>query len=650
MNQVERKVTAMNLEQDNKTEDDKKENELAEEITQANDKHDDTQPEEVVSAEEKGGDVIIEKEAVQTEEESKSEETSEDVVSSESEEADADLDVEANKFYSDLTKKAKEFAESADWSYASNEFANLALHLEDAPAPGSEENKNLLKEFESIRSAFELRKKEHYEELNKKREENLVKKKALLKEFTDIINEEKWSATKDVAQISHKWEHIKQLPHGEVEALNERFSALVTEFESHKVDRLVKKLQKEEENLTLKLVLQDKMDAINARSGVEGVDFESLNKEFDDLITQWRKVGRVPVEKNDLVWDRFNKAQDDFSDLRFKNDKQYRKVIEKALEHKKKLVAEAEVLLDQEDIAEAARRVNKLHKAWKKTKNLPQKDENELWDKFKAATDAFNEKKADNIDMLRDQEQENLDEKLKLIEKAESIQHTEDYEAGHKVMQLLMDDWKKIGPVPRKKSSKIWKSFKAAMDVFYEERRDHFKDIRKDQKDNLSAKKEIIDKLAELGKHEDPAKAVEEAKVLQEDFKKIGHVPLKSKNKVWKQYREVCDTIYERFRSLGADLGMERRLASQGVEPENRKQVIKLEKEQNSIKKEISRLEAEAIQYEEAQTYFKPTKKGNKLLDELQGKIEKAREELVEKRKRLTAIEIEIEGFTESDE
>ncbi len=649
MNQVERKVTAMNLEQDNKTEDNKKENELAEEITHANEKQHDANLEEVASIEEVEQEVSSDIEAVETEEESKSEEISEDVVSSESEETDADIDEATNKFYGDLVNKAKEFAESADWSYASNEFANLALHLEDAPAPGSEENKNLLKEFEAIRSAFELRKKEHYEELNKKREENLVKKKSLLKEFTDIINEEKWSATKEVAQISNKWEHIKQLPHGEVEALNERFAALVAEFESHKVDRLVKKLQKEEENLTLKLVLQDKMDAINSRSG-EGIDFEALGKEFDDLIAQWRKVGRVPVEKNDLVWDRFNKAQDDFSDLRFKNDKQYRKVIEKALEHKKKLVAEAEILLDQEDIAEAARRVNKLHKAWKKTKNLPQKDENELWDKFKAATDAFNEKKADNIDMLRDQEQENLDEKLKLIEKAESIQHTEDYEAGHKVMQLLMEEWKKIGPVPRKKSSKIWKSFKAAMDVFYEERRDHFKDIRKDQKDNLTAKKEIIDKLAELGKHEDPAKAVEEAKALQEDFKKIGHVPLKSKNKVWKQYREVCDTIYERFRSLGADLGMERRLASQGVEPGNRKQVIKLEKEQNNIKKDISRLEAEAIQYEEAQTYFKPTKKGNKLLDELQGKIEKAREQLVEKRKRLTEIEIEIEGFTESDE
>ena len=163
-------------------------------------------------------------------------------------------------------------------------------------------------------------KKAHYEELNKKREENLVKKKDLLKEFAAIVNEEKWSATKEVAQIKNKWEHIKQVPHNEIEALNERFEALMKEFESHKVDRLVKKLQKEEENLTLKLLILDKMDALNQKSNTEEADFNALNEEFEDLLSQWRKIGRVPVEKNEGVWDRFNAAQDVFNELRFKHE------------------------------------------------------------------------------------------------------------------------------------------------------------------------------------------------------------------------------------------------------------------------------------------------------------------------------------------
>lgn len=284
------------------------------------------------------------------------------------------------------------------------------------------------------------------------------------------------------------------------------------------------------------------------------------------------------AEKNQQVWDHFNTAQDKFSELRFKHDKQYRISIERALEKKKKLIAEAESLIDDNSIADAARRVNKLHKAWKKTGNLPQKEENELWEKFKTATDSFNEKKTENIDQLRDEENKNLDAKQALIQRALEAQSAESYDEGHQAMQRLMGEWKKIGPVPRKKSSKVWKQFKEAMDAFYNQRREHFKNIRKDQKDNLTAKKEIIDKLNQLVESEDAAKAVDKAKQLQADFKKIGHVPLKFKNKVWKDYREVCDKIYGNFRASGADLGMERRLASEGIEPGARKEIIKYQK------------------------------------------------------------------------
>ncbi|HBQ61451.1 MAG TPA: DUF349 domain-containing protein, partial [Balneolaceae bacterium] len=121
----------------------------------------------------------------------------------------------------------------------------------------------------------------------------------------------------------------------------------------HKVDRLVKKLQKEEENLELKLLLLDKMDALVKKLEEDTPDFEDLEDQFNKLISQWRKVGRVPSEKNQALWDRFNAVQDTFNDVRFKVDKEYRKVIEKALEKKKKLVKEAEALVDQENIAQA---------------------------------------------------------------------------------------------------------------------------------------------------------------------------------------------------------------------------------------------------------------------------------------------------------
>lgn len=664
---MERKVVVTNLEQENKDETIKENTELDQSPKEEKKEPEAEVKEEPIkeTQEESIAEEVVEVEAAEEEtEETISEESVPDEQPEESavaeeasvaeteeqEEEPATEQIHSENFYSEILEKAEEFVKQKDWSFVSNELANLALHIEEGPDSDDEDSKKAIQKFNSLRDEFEEKKRAHYEELNKRKAENLEVKKGLLKQFSDIITEEKWTATKEVNQIRGRWESIKVLPHGEVDALNDRFNHLMEEFESHKVDRLVKKLQKEEENLTLKLVILEKMDALNEKVTAEKADFDELNKEFHDLLLQWRKVGRVPAEKNQQVWDHFNEAQDSFSQLRFKHDKEYRKSVEKALEKKKKLIKEAEALIDNEDIAIAARRVNKLHNQWKKTGNLPQKEENELWDKFKAATDAFNEKKSENIEVLRDQEQENLEEKLKLIEKAESIQDVEDFDEGHQAMQELMAEWKKIGPVPRKKSSKIWKNFKGAMDVFYEKRRDHFKDVRKDHKENLTKKNELIDKLKELSESDDPALAVTEAKKIQAEFKNIGHVPLKFKNKIWKEYREVCDVIYDRYRSSGADLGMERKLASEGIEPSDRKEIIKHHKALDSLKKDISKLESEIIQFQEAKTYFKPTNKGNKLRDELQEKIDKAQVELSKKKEKSSELKRAIRDIKAGDD
>ncbi|MFP8490093.1 DUF349 domain-containing protein [Gracilimonas sp. Q87] len=657
-----------NLEQNN-TESEKKEEKTAEEIEQVKDTEKAGAEEQKPESDEAATAISEEENTVEAEsvdevdatEEVKKSEPAEEIEETESEageDAEEALDsepseedeVSAEEFYSEIVDKAKELAAQTDWPYVTTELANLAQKITEGPDSDNEEVRTLISEFEEIRDNFEEKKRVHYEELNRKKEENLGRKKELLKSLSDIVNEENWTATKEVSKIKGQWESIKLLPQGEAEALDQRFKELMGEFEDHKVDRLVKKLQKEEENLDLKLLLLDKMDALVKKLEDEDPDFEELEDEFNKLISQWRKVGRVPSEKNQPLWDRFNKVQDTFNDIRFKVDKTYREVIEKALERKKKLVKEAEALVDQENIAKAARKVNKLHRAWKKAGNLPQKDENEMWDKFKAATDKFNEVKSDNLDLLKEQEEENLEKKYKLIEKAKEVKETDDFDKGHQTMQSLMGQWKKIGPVPRKKSSKIWKQFKGAMDEFYDRRREAFKGQRKDQKENLAKKEEILEKLRDLGKHEDPALAVQEAKELQQEFKDIGYVPIKMKNKIWKQYREACDVIYDRYRALGSDLGMEKKLANQGIDPDTRKDIIKYQKERDKLKKEVSKLESEMIQFEEAKTYFKPTNRGNALLDELQGKIDKADQAIEEKQDRIIELKKEIDQLKRSAE
>ncbi len=545
--------------------------------------------------------------------------------------SDSEAEESPETFYQDIRQKAEEFVLQPDWAFVSNELANLALKMSEGPEPDSEGAKQAIAAFQTLRDEYEARKKAHYEELNQKRADNLERKKKILKQLSDLIEAQNWSATKEIRSIQQQWEHIKLLPASEVDALNKRFDSLLEEFENHKVDRLVKKLQKEEENLTLKLLLLEKIQELNGKADQASADFAALNDELLDLQNQWRKVGRVPMERNQHTWDQFYAALDKFSELRYKHDVSYRNSVEKALEKKQKLIKEAESLLDMEDLAEAARRVNKLHKLWKKTGNLPQKEENELWDTFKAATDAFNDKKSENLEELRAIEQKNYELKLALVQQAVSIKEAENSENGHQKMQDLMVEWKKIGPVPRKKSSKIWKQFKEVMDEFYNQRREHFKDVRKEHKENLKKKNEIIEQLNALADHDDPAIAVQEAKKLQDIFKEIGHVPIKLKNKVWKDYREVCDKIYGNYRSSGTDLGMERKLASEGLDPSARKEVITSQKKLDAAMKTITALEAEIIQFQEAKTYFKPTNKGNILLDDLDNKIAAAKNKLDQK-------------------
>jgi len=646
-----------NLEQDN-LDSEKNEENKAEDLDQVSKTEGEETETEKTESEE---DISVEPETDEVSDDSDTEtpddtdEVESDVETEESEEeataengSSEDDERGAEEFYSEIVEKAKDLVQQTDWPFVTTELANLAQTLSEGPESATDKVKSLISEFEEIRDNFEEKKRAHYEELNRKKEENLARKKELLKSLSDIVNEENWTATKQVGKIKGQWESIKQLPQGEGETLDQRFKELMDEFEDHKVDRLVKKLQKEEENLELKLLLLDKMDALVKKLEDESPDFDELEDEFNKLISQWRKVGRVPSEKNQPLWDRFNKVQDTFNEIRFKVDKKYREVIEKALEKKKKLVKEAEALVDQENIAKAARKVNKLHKAWKKAGNLPQKDENEMWEKFKAATDEFNEVKSENLDLLRKQEEENLEKKFKLIEKANEVKETDDFDKGHQTMQSLMGQWKKIGPVPRKKSSKIWKKFKGAMDEFYDRRREAFKGQRKDQKENLAKKEEILEKLRELGEHEDPALAVQEAKELQQEFKDVGYVPIKMKNKIWKQYREACDVIYDRYRALGSDLGMEKKLANQGIDPDTRKDIIKYQKERDKLKKEVSRLEGEMIQYQEAKTYFKPTNRGNALLDELQEKIDKADQAIEDKKDRIAELKKEVDQLKRS--
>lgn len=546
-------------------------------------------------------------------------------------------------YYREIVDKAQDLAKQSDWPYVSMELDNLSHEWSEGPDLESDQVKKLYQKFTDAVEKFEQRKEEHYEKLDKQKQENLETKQKLLEEFEGIVSNETWTATRRVNQMKGQWNSTGPLPSGKGEELDERFEELLDIFNDHKVDRLVQQRQKEEDNLMLKLAVLEKMENLAGSIDHTTENWKEIDEKFDDLTKQWKKIGRVPNEKSNEVWGRYKSAQDEYYDQKYKHDPEHQSKVDKFYHKKEKICEEAEELLEADDIASAAREINRLHRRWKKVGNLPQRDEDKLWARFKSATDEFNERKSNNQDKIRKQEEEHYQQKLELIDKANEVKHTDDFEKGHSKMQSFMDRWKKIGPVPRKKSDKIWKKFKGAMDEFYDRRREHFKEVKEERKENLEEKKEILEKLRELGKHEDPIEAVDIAKGLQEKFKNVGYVPIKHKNEMWKKYREACDVIYDRMRAAKSGDKFDQELAKADLEPEDRNKIQKLRKEYNKIKKEAKKLEKEVLQYKEKKTYFKPSDGGNALLDEVENKIEKVEEKLDKKHQKMENITDEME-------
>lgn len=579
---------------------------------------------------------------LESEETASTSEDEESTVSEESEEQKEDSE-DSIEYYKNILEKADSLSKQDDWPYVTMELDNLSRKWGEGPDLDTDEVGKLYQKFTSKVDEFEERKKEHYEKLNKQRKENLERKKKLLSKLNEIVDSEEWTATGKVGSLKNKWGSVGPLPKGEGEDLDEKFDRLISTFNDHKVDRLVQKRQKEEDNLMIKLIVLDKMENVAGSIDESTTDWKKIDDDFEDLTKQWKKIGRVPKEKSNEVWQRYKSAQDAYYDKKYKFDKKHRSKVDKFRDKKENIIEEAEALLEKDDLASAARKINKLHRRWKKVGNLPQRLEDKLWDRFKAATDAFNEKKSKNTDKLHEQEEEHYREKLELIEEAESIKETTDWDKGHKKMQSLMDKWKAVGPVPRKKSNKIWKKFKGAMDVFYDRRREHFKEVKEERKDNLEEKKEILDELKALGQHEDPIEAVNIAKKLQSKFKDAGYVPIKKKNKIWKQYREACDVIYDRFRAAKSGDKFDQELAKADLDSDDRSKIQSMRKEYKKIKKEVRQLEEEVIKFQETKTYFKPSKKGSSLLDEVEQKIENAEEKLQDKQEKLDSITREME-------
>jgi hypothetical protein len=559
-------------------------------------------------------------------------------------------------YYNELAEKARQLSTTTDWQLGSMEFENIRLKWSEGPQVDDEQKKVLFTEVQEAQKTFDEARKAWYERQNERKAANLEKREALITRLREVIEQKRWSQFNEVAALQRKFEDVRPLPPS-AESQNERFNALLDTFNKHKVDYLVKMREKEEENLMIKLTILDKIKGVAKAAGPGTTDWKRLDEDIEALSQQWRKVGRVVKEKSDEIWQQYKDARDAYLAHKMEHNKEYKAELEKNTKLREQLVASAEELLKEEDLALASKEMNILHRRWKESGPVPKEQSDELWDKFKALFDKFNEVRNENIDEIRAKEQENLDLKEALCAKAESWLNDESDVNRKDIIENLYQEWNAIGPVPKRRTRKLWKRFKDAIDGIQKKRREHFKDLRNEQKDNLRRKREITERVTALSEQEDKEEALVEVKALQQEFMALGYVPIKFKNKVWDDYRAACDVFFKALRSSGRQSGGNTEFTSRAPSRSAQSAPVGIQGEikhrQNEIfrlRKESDKLNETILQYSDTKTYIKPNKKGMQLRDEIQEKIDKAQEQVDKKNVEIEALKREIDEIGKSSE
>ncbi|MEH6778794.1 DUF349 domain-containing protein [Maribacter arcticus] len=334
-----------------------------------------------------------------------------------------------------------------------------------------------------------------------------------------------------------------------------QFNEVYNEYRD-KRNQHYKSLEKShKENLAYRL---DLIEQLKALVNVEE-DINTTYNNFKDIQAKWRHAGPIPKANYNNVWKTYHHHIEIFYDFLNINRELRDLDFKHNLEEKGKIVARAEELAVEPDLNRAFRELQVLHKIWKEDLGPVSKDHREdIWDRFSAATKIIHERRQDyfkNLDKIKD---ENLKRKNAIIEEINGI--SEKISTNHGTLQQqikkieeLREAFFNAGQVPQKVNSKTWNSFKGAVRKFNHNKNAFYKNLKKDQQDNLDKKRALLDVAISLKESEDWDAATSEMKRIQGEWKKVGHVPRKYSDKLWKDFKNACNHYFDRLNALKND-------------------------------------------------------------------------------------------------
>ena len=525
-------------------------------------------------------------------------------------------DAEAIKsaFYKRLQK------EKADAGLAAEPVAEVdeAEDIEVAEVPAAEETVSvnpfaeIERGFKTIYNTYRKERAEYNRQLEKERENNLALKEAVIADLKALLEkQEDVNATfPEFREIQNRWRAVGPVPAQSYRNINETYQLYVEQFYD------MVKINRELRDLDFKKNLEAKEEfCAQAETLAESSNVVEAFRELQKLHEQWKEFGPVAKEFRDQIWDRFKAATAVVN-------KKYQAYFEGLKEQQSENLAKKTVLCEKvEEIAERevansnewnafSKEIEDIQKEWKTIGFASKKDNQKIYDRFRAACDKFYGRKRDFYNEYKDSINVNLEKKVAICEEAEALKTSTDWKKTADRYIALQKEWKEIGAVPRKKSEQLWKRFRAACDEFFAERDKNAKP-ENDFYGNLKAKQRLVEEIKayEITGTEADAEAL---KAFQARWNEIGFVPFKEKDKIAQAYK---DAVHEKFPNNGRNARRGR-----GGKPQL--------SEKDRLIQKYHALEQDIVTYENNIGFFAMSKNSEPLIKQMQERIAQAKEEL----------------------
>ena len=480
-----------------------------------------------------------------------------------------------------------------------------------------------------------------FKEQEQEKQDNLQKKLDIIEKIKAMVTspEEANKSYKEFKALQEEWKEIKNVPAEKASELWRNYQLYVEQF----YDLL--KLNSEareydfKKNLELKTKLCEAAEKLADEPEVISA-FHQLQK----LHQEFREIGPVAKELREEIWTRFKTASTVINKRHQQHFEQLRAKEEDNLARKTALCEKVEAIAAEENKGSAdwerhTKEIIAIQAEWKTIGFAPQKMNVKIFERFRAACDDFFGRKAEYFKGLKENFKENAEKKRALIEKAKALQDSTDWKSTSDKLINLQREWKTIGMVPKKLGDQLWEEFLTACNKFFEARNAAGVSGRGEEHQNLEKKRSIIEQLKAAAEEAGDG-LQEKVQQLVEEYQSIGHVPFKEKDKVYEEYHAVVDKLYKELNITVA----KRRL---NKFKDNLKQVAErggnaLDNERARLMRQYEQLKSEVQTYENNLGFLNAaSKKGNSLIDEMNRKVQKLKDEVQLVRDKIKAIDAE---------